>query len=119
MTGRVYRQQNGRKSSARIYLNFPTCKLFSKLTFLSISARDHGDGDPLQCIKAVHLDLSQRLPFFLSDFPNFLTENPNLLSYFPNFLTDFPNLLTDFTNFLTAFPNFLTDFPKFLLCQLP
>jgi hypothetical protein len=28
--------------SARIYRNFPTCKHFSKLTFLSISARAQG-----------------------------------------------------------------------------
>ena len=42
--------------SARIYLNFPTCKHFSKLTFLSISAHAHGGGRgfPLQCIRAVH-----------------------------------------------------------------
>ena len=46
--------------SARIYPNFPTCKHFSTLTFLSIFARAQGGGgNPFKCIRAVqfiHLD---------------------------------------------------------------
>ena len=60
----IERSQNG-SFSARIYLNFPTCKHFSKLTFLFISARVYfGGGNGRTCFDS-------RLLCLLADQPGF------------------------------------------------